>query len=69
MNLFFQIKSLQLLTFVMGNQEFVTFNLFFSLTKYLLAPNPYDSINQIDCVLLSSFESKTILLISTAKTL
>ena len=53
----------------MDNQEFVTFNLLFSLTKYLLAPNPYDSINQIDCVLLSSFESKTVLLISTAKTL
>ena len=41
----------------------------FSLTRSLLVPYAYVSIETIDCILLSSFELKTILLISSAKTL
>ena len=40
-----------------------------SLTKYLLVPFACVFIEWIDCVLLSSFELKTILLISFVKTL
>ena len=93
MNLFFLIKSLQLLLFYMDDKEFlpnsdyvllffsfitsskliiffiVTFNLFLSLTKSLLAPYTYVSIESVDCILLSLFELKAILLISSVKTL
>ena len=41
----------------------------YSLTRSLLVPYAYVSIETIDCILLSSFELKTILLISSAKTL
>ena len=40
-----------------------------SLTKFLLVPYAYVSIESIDCILLSSFELKAILLISSVKTL
>ena len=40
-----------------------------SLTKFLLVPYAYVSIESIDCILLSSFELKAILLISLVKTL
>ena len=93
MNLFFLIKSLQLLLFYMDDKEFlansdyvllffsfitsskliiffiVTFNLFLSLTKSLLAPYTYVSIESVDCILLSLFELKAILLISSVRTL
>ena len=38
-------------------------------TKYLLVPYAHASIKSIICILLSSFEIKTILLISSVKTL
>ena len=41
----------------------------FSLTRCLLVPFAYVSIKSIDCILLSSFELKAILLISSVKTL
>ena len=41
---------------------------FLSLTKLLLVPYAYVSIESIDCILLSSFELKAILLISSVKT-
>ena len=41
----------------------------FSLTISLLGPNAYVSIKSIDYILLSSFELKAILLISSVKTL
>ena len=40
----------------------------FSLTRTLLVPYAYVSIESIDCILLSSFELKAILLISSVKT-
>ena len=40
-----------------------------SLTKSLLVPHAYVSIESIDSILLSSFELKAILLISSVKTL
>ena len=40
-----------------------------SLTKFLLVPYAYVSIESIDCILLSSFELKAILLIYSVKTL
>ena len=40
-----------------------------SLTKFLLVLYAYVSIESIDCILLSSFELKAILLISSVKTL
>ena len=39
------------------------------LTKSLLVPCAYASIESIDCIILSSFELKAILLISSVKTL
>ena len=39
----------------------------FSLTRSLLLPYAYASIKSIDCILLSSFELKAILLISSVK--
>ena len=72
MNLFSQ--SLQLLIFCMNDQEFVA-NLdyallyFLFLSKSLLIPYAYAPIESIDCILLSSFELKVILLISSVKTL
>ena len=41
----------------------------FSLTRSLLVPYAYVSIKSIDCIFLSSFETKAILLISSIKTL
>ena len=41
----------------------------FSFTRSLLVPYAYVSIESIDCILLSSFELKAILLISSVKTL
>ena len=41
----------------------------FSLVRSLLLPYAYVSIKSIDCILLSSFELKEILLISSVKTL
>ena len=41
----------------------------FSLTRSLFVPYVYVSIESIDCILLSSFEPKEILLISSVKTL
>ena len=41
----------------------------FSLTRSLLVPYAYVSIKSIDCILLLSFELKTILLPSSVKTL
>ena len=41
----------------------------FSLTRSLLVPYAYVSIESIDCILLSSIELKAILLISSVKTL
>ena len=41
----------------------------FLLTRSLLVPYAYVSIESIDCILLSSFELKAILLISSVKTL
>ena len=41
----------------------------FSLTRSLLFSYAYISIESIDCILLSSFELKAILLISSVKTL
>ena len=41
----------------------------FSLTRSLLVPYAYVSIESIDCILLSSFELKEALLIFLAKTL
>ena len=41
----------------------------FLLTRSLLVPYVYVSIESIDCILLSSFELKAILLISSVKTL
>ena len=41
----------------------------FSLTRSLFVPYAYVSIKSIDCILLSSFELKAILLISSVKTL
>ena len=47
----------------------ITFNLFI-FTYYIFAcSNAYVSIISIDCILLSSFELKTTLLISSVKTL
>ena len=40
-----------------------------SLTRSFLVPYAYISIESIDCILLLSFELKTILLISSIKTL
>ena len=40
-----------------------------SLTKSLLVPYAYVSIESIDCTFLSSFELRAILLISSVKTL
>ena len=40
-----------------------------SLTKSLLVPCTYVSVESIDCILLSSFEFRAILLISSVKTL
>ena len=40
----------------------------FSLTRSVLVPYAYDSIESIDCILLSSFELKAILFISSVKT-
>ena len=40
-----------------------------SLTKFLLVPYAYVSIESIDCILLSLFELKAILLISSVRTL
>ena len=40
-----------------------------SLTKSFLVPYAYFSVELIDCILLSSFELKTILLTSSVKTL
>ena len=39
------------------------------ITRSLLIPNAYVSIQSIDCILLLSFELKAILLISSVKTL
>ena len=41
----------------------------FSLTRSLFIPYVYVSIESIDCILLSSFELKAILLISSVNTL
>ena len=41
----------------------------FSLTRSLLVPYTYVSIESTDCILLSSFELKAILLISSTKIL
>ena len=41
----------------------------FSLTRSLLIPYAYVSIRPIDCILLSSFELKAILLVSSVKIL
>ena len=41
----------------------------FSLTSSLLSPYAYVSIESIDCILLSIFELKAIMLISSVKTL
>ena len=41
----------------------------FSLTRSLFVPYAYVSIKSTDCILLSSFELKAILLISSVKTL
>ena len=41
----------------------------FSLTRSLHVPYAYISVESIDCILLSSFEPKAILLISSIKTL
>ena len=41
----------------------------FSLARSLLVPYAYVSIESTDCILLSSFELKAILLISSAKIL
>ena len=42
---------------------------FFSLTRPLLVPYAYVSFKSIDCILLSSFELKAILSISSVQTL
>ena len=39
----------------------------FSLTRFLFIPYAYVSIKSIDCILLSSFELKGILLVSSVK--
>ena len=44
-------------------------NSYFSLTRSLLVANAYVSIKSIDCILLTSFELKAILSISSVKTL
>ena len=41
----------------------------FSITRFLLVPYPYVSTESIDCIGLTSFEIKSILLISSVKTL
>ena len=41
----------------------------FSLTKSLILPYAYVSIESVDCILLSSFKLKAVLLISSVKTL
>ena len=41
----------------------------FSLTRSLIVPYAYVYIESIDCILLSSFELKAILLVSSVKTL
>ena len=38
-------------------------------TRFLFIPDAYGSIESIDCILLSSFELKAILLVSSIKTL
>ena len=40
----------------------------FSLTRSLLGPYAYVSVESIDCILLSSFELKAVLLIPSVKT-
>ena len=42
---------------------------FLSYTKTVLVPHAYVSIESIDCILLTSFELKTILSISSVNTL
>ena len=66
MHLFFQTQSLQLLIFDMDCQEFLA-NLDYVL--FMLIPYAYVSIESIDCILLSSFDLRTILLITSVKTL
>ena len=41
----------------------------FSFTRSFLVPYAYVSVESVDCILLSSFELKAILLISSVKTL
>ena len=66
--LFSVVTSSELIIFVLF-YYIVTFNLLCSHTKSLLVPNAYVSIEPIDCILLSSFELKAILLIYSDKTL
>ena len=70
MNLFFQILSLQLLIFCMYCLNMLLHLISsFLLTRFLLIPFAYVSIELIDCILLSSFEFKEILSISSVKAL
>ena len=66
--LFFFVTSSELIIFALL-YFIVRFNLLCSHTKSLLVPNAYVSIESIDCILLSSFELKAILLIYSDKTL
>ena len=47
----------------------IKFNLFFSLSRLLLVPHVYASIESIYCILLLPFECNAKLLISSVKTL
>ena len=66
--MFYFITSSKLIIFV-SFYYIVTFNHFFSLTRPLLVPYAHVSIESIDCILLSSFELRAIVLISSAKIL
>ena len=66
--MFYFITSSKLIIFV-SFYYIVTFNHFFSLSRPLLVPYAHVSVESIDCILLSSFELKTTLLISSVKTL
>ena len=76
MNFLFQIQSLQLLISCMDDQEFIAsldyvllsfllllHLILLSLTKSLLVPDAYVSIESTDCILLSSFEIRAILFV------
>ena len=70
MNLFFQILSLQLLIFCMYCLNMLLHLISsFLLTRFLLIPFAYVSIELIDCILLLSFEFKEILSVSSVKAL